>query len=597
VTAETYCKRRLGADEQTALADKVAELSRLYPVAQNAVPYVTTPVFPGGKAVPDGFDLVQATVDHALWFALLAPKPDAGVLDAVRTTLGQSASGGPQYLNVGISPLVTLPAWDEPVGQRSPVPYVWELSTPDATDPRGVACLTTNGVIRLALPGRSAFFAPTNDVRVDVDAGTGDKPPRLDDPVKTARLIAWLRLRPTANLGSLAFTWAGLHCVEIDQHQTAQGLVVGQGNGQPDLTVKLPAGNLEESSFDLRVEEPGQGFLPWQRIDDLAVADFRSPVYELDAEAGTVTFGDGVRGRVPARGARLRVARMRVGGGAAGNVPAGTLTQPQPPVPPAAKLKATQPLPAAGGDDAETVAEAEKRIPALFRHRDRAVTADDYRQLALTTPGARVGRAEVLPGFKPQQRRAEVPGVVSVMVLPARAEVEPPHPRVDRPFIETVYHRLEDRKPLGTELYVIGCEYVAVALGVGLDNPSGSEEVNTAVKTALQQYLAPLPPFGPAGQGWPLGRSVRRRELEVVISRVTGVDGVEGPSLFVKQGDGTWQLVPNPNDNGEIPLQAWQLPELIGVVIGAGAAPTEFKPPAPTNAQDGVAIPVVPEVC
>ncbi len=609
ITAECYSKRKLSGDEQTAMADKIAELSRLYPVSQSAVPYVTTAVFPNGKADPNGYDLVQGSVDQALWFALLAPTPDPDVLDAVTTTLGQASSGGQQYLSVGISPLVGVPSWDDAAGQPVPIPYVWELTTTDSTDSKGVAYLpltvvnddtaglTTDGVIRLALPGKAAFFAPTNNVRADIDAGTGNKPPRLDDPTKTARLIAWLRLRPATDVDSLALTWAGINCVEVDQRQTAKGVVVGQGNGQPDQVMQLPNGQIEAASFQLQVEEGGRGFVNWNQIDDLAVAKTSDEVYELDPEAGTLTFGDGVRGQIPARGARVRVVQMRTGGGAAGNVPANTITQVQPIVQPVAKLKAFQPLPTLGGQDAETLEDAEKRIPALFRHRDRAVTADDYEQLALTTPGVDVGRADVLPGFKPQERRSNVPGVVSVVALPARASIEPPYPRVDRPFNQTVYANLDAKKPLGTELYVIGCEYVQIGVGVGIDNPSGDESVNTAVKTALQSWLFALPPYGPKGQGWPLGQTVRQRELEVVVSRVDGVDGVDGPNLFVQKSDGTWQLVPAANGAVQLALQPWQLPELIGVVVTDGDAPTDFKPPAPSQAQDGLAIPVVPEVC
>ncbi len=609
VTAETYYKRQLTSDEQKSMAPKIAELSRLYPVTQGALPYVTTPIFAGSKAEADGFDLVQASVDQALWFALLAAKPDPGILDGVTTTLGKSSSGGAQILSIGISPQVGMIEWDDAVGENPPIPYIWELSTANPSDPNGVSYipltvvddttggLRTNGIIRLSLPGKQSFFAPSNDVRTDVDAGTGPKPPRLDDPTRSARLIAWLRLRPTSNIESLPLSWAGINAVEIDQRLTARGTVVGQSNGQPDQNISLPNGNIEPSTFQLQIEEAGRGFLAWTLIDDLAVAGPQDSVYELDPEAGTLVFGDGVRGRVPPLGARVRVALMRIGGGLAGNVPAGTLTQPQPTLPPVAKLKAWQPQDATGGDDAETLAEAEKRIPALFRHRDRAVTADDYKQIALTTPGALVGRAEVLPGFKPLERRSSVPGVVSVMVLPTRDTPEAPYPRVDRPFIETIYTNLSARIPLGTELYVIGCEYIPVAIAVGIDNPSGNESVNTAVKLALQNFLFSLAPGGMQGAGWPLGRSVRQRELEVVVSRVDGVDGVDGLNLFQPAADGSWTLVSNAGDNAEIILQAWQLPELIGVIVADGDAPTEFQPTTPTGAQDGLAIPVVPEVC
>ena len=78
-----------------------------------------------------------------------------------------------------------------------------------------------------------------------------------------------------------------------------------------------------------QVEEPGRGYQPWHRVDDLAAisADARvareAAAFELDAEAGTVRFGDGVRGRVPERQMRVRLASGRFGGGRAGNLPAG----------------------------------------------------------------------------------------------------------------------------------------------------------------------------------------------------------------------------------------------------------------------------------
>ena len=119
-----------------------------------------------------------------------------------------------------------------------------------------------------------------------------------------------------------------------------------------------------------------------------------------------------------------------------------------------------QPLATEGGEDAETLARAEQRIPSTLRHRERAVTADDYRRLSLEVPGTDVARVEVMPRFKPRERRFGVPGVVSVMVLPARPFGKAPNPRPDRPFIERVHAHLSVRTPLATELYVIGCEYV-----------------------------------------------------------------------------------------------------------------------------------------
>lgn len=618
VLAEPYCKRPLSPAELSAMRGKIAALAQLYPADEKnrpAVPYLTTPVFPNGQPDPAGFDLISGSVDHTLWFALLAPTEDPVTLPTkiteILATLGQTPDGGPRYLNLGLSPKILLPAFDADLGEPTPIPFICELTTPDPADPASPAYLpltvvadtthglTTDGILRLVLPAKESFFAPTNSVRTDIDAGTGDRPPRLDDLGKSSRLLAWIRLRPTTTVNTLSFAWAGINAVELDQRQTTAGLVVGQGTGQPDQVLQLPSGGIETESFSLQVEEAGRGYQRWRRVDDLALAGLQQAAYQLDPESGIVRFGDGVRGKIPARGARLRVERMRTGGGEAGNLAPGSLTTVQPALPSASPLKARQALPSLGGQDAETLAEAEKRIPALFRHRDRAVTAEDYASLASTTPGVRVGRVEVLPRFKPQQRRTDVPGVVSVMALPWRAGFEPPYPRVDRPFVTTVFNHLSERKPLGTELYVIGCEYVPIALTVGIDNLGGREMVDQAVRDALKRYLHCLAPGGPQGRGWPLGRTVRRRELEVVVSRVEGVDGVYGPVLFTRDAEQRWKPLPaaHGSDDPTLVLRPWQLPELLGVIVVNGPAPLEFRPPASTTASTGLAIPVVPEVC
>ena len=101
------------------------------------------------------------------------------------------------------------------------------------------------------------------------------------------------------------------------------------------------------------------------------------------------------------------------------------------------------------------------------------MTQDDYQRLSLNAPGIDVGRVEVLPRFKPQDRRFDVPGVVSVMALPNAPLAPAPNPRPDRPLIERLYNYLSARTPLATELYVIGCEYVPLGLSVAVSLRDG----------------------------------------------------------------------------------------------------------------------------
>jgi predicted phage baseplate assembly protein len=255
-------------------------------------------------------------------------------------------------------------------------------------------------------------------------------------------------------------------------------------------------------------------------------------------------------------------------------------------------------LPTLGGQAAETLAEAERRIPGWLRHRDRAVTASDYRTVAAETPGVALGRVEVMPQFKPQQRRSGVPGVVSVVVWPQKAVWQPPNPRADQPLREAVRAHLDDRRPLATELYVIGCDYVpmAVSAGVLLRDGAPRDEVLANVRDAVRRFLWPLFPGGAENAGWPLGKTVRQRELEVIVAQVPGVAEVVGVNLFGLV-DRRWQLAPGESGNRAIAIEAWQLPELLAVIADVGEPHDD--PSRLPNPYDGdeIAIPVVPEVC
>ena len=360
---------------------------------------------------------------------------------------------------------------------------------------------------------------------------------------------------------------------------------------------------------------PGFGYQLWTATDDLAVLQGPVPAYVLDPEAGTVSFGNQMQGMIPPLGRRIRVVTMRAGGGSAGNLPAGSLTKIQARDPNGnlvTPITVQQPLATTGGADSETLDSAEQRLPARLRHQERAVTAEDYRSLALEVPGTGVGRVEVLPLFKPQTRATNIPGVVSVMVLPEKDGVQPPCPRADRPLLETVYAYLDSRRPATAEMYVIGTEYVGLGVAVGVDVRAGFGllQIQQQVEQALRRYLWPLAPGGSDNQGWPLGRNVRSLELEVIVSQVAGIVEVNGLSLFlanISTASGTPVVTgytPLPADThgrSELTLQAWQLPELLQVLVAAGpdgsntAAPPTLTPPAP--ADNTVAVPVVPKVC
>lgn len=666
LTAAAYYKRRAAAGE---VANEVLNALSEFHAEGNAVEgYTTTPLFPDGRPAPDGFDVFADTADRSLWLALLAPKApsppeQADWNDDARATFGD----GRRLLNIGFVP--ALPTTDPlaPVSARAAVPHVWEITAKTTAQPIDenhpwrpeyvaldriadtTAGLTRAGILRLALPRGAIVHAPENDVRADPDAGVGPRPPRLDDAALASRLIAWLRLRAepvppdslpapqfmtgqgaeslqssqtgavatTREMEHLRIVWTGVNAVEAEQLITHTNRIVGESTGAADQEFSLPAADIEPETLRLEIEE-ATGWVQWQRIDDLgaldrdAAASRDARFFELDAAGGTVRFGDGIRGQIPPAGRRIRAALLRSGGGAAGNLPAGTLKAitafTLSNIPAGRFLTVTQPLALTSGAEAETLAEAEKRIPARLRHRERAVTADDYRVLARETPGVFVGRVEMLPRFKPQQRHDDIPGVVTVMALPLRPIAPAPNPRADRPFLEAVHAWLDARRPLGTELYVIGCEYVPVAVSVAVTVAEDAQRDTTlqAIKEALIRVLWPLPGGGFDKQkGWPLGRELSNRELAVEVARVAGVSEVAGLNLFQKKNNlNVWEPLGDARDGREqnLRLERWQLPELLAVVAIVGdSAPLSVAESTGGDGTGGgpvpIAVPVVPGIC
>ena len=617
VEGRCYIKRKPTGEEQAALSHLLPDLRDLYGIAGSPAGYVTTPLFLDGAAAA-GRDVIAESRDGCLWIAVLAAKPDALLVNAVREELGGGSSNRRRVLNVGVAPAITMPEAFEDIGIRARIPHVWEVATGGDSGTGddyltldvlfdGTAGLTRTGVVRLLLPGKDDMGVPTNDVLVQHLAGVGERPPRIDDPETAARLVTWLRMRPVAATAgrpaslpaSLKITWAGVNAVAIEQRRTLGRQTIGQGTGASDLELKLGAESIEPATLQIEVEEE-EGLRTWRQVPDTAAAGRDDRVYSVDSEAGMVRFGDGVRGMVPGAGRMVQVARMRAGGGAAGNLPPGTIkTIPVPSGAP--RLRVTQPVATTGGADAESLAEAEARIPAMIRHGGRAVTAADYKELALRTPGVALGRVEVLERFKPHQHRDGVPGVVSVMVMPARVGTTLPAPRPDRPTLETVHAWVDERRPLSTELYVIGTDYVpiGVSAAVELVDSTQREAVLNAVSEAIRLHLWALPPGGPDGQGWPLGRPVDDRLIETVIGRVPGVRAVAPVRLFSRRaGERRWRMVrEDASGRARLPLLRWQMPELLMLAVAEGDTSSTTLPPSRAAGEADVAVPVVPEKC
>lgn len=271
----------------------------------------------------------------------------------------------------------------------------------------------------------------------------------------------------------------------------------------------------------------------WTETTDFYASGPRDRHFLLDHASGTVTFGDGVNGMIPPSGAgNIRLTAYRTGVGAAGDTPAGSVTQMKTTLPSVSGV--FNPTAAAGGAAAESLDNLKLRAPKSVRHGGRCVTRSDFEDLALetSTEVARTLCAPLRDLAADPDGVSVTAGVVSVIIAPLSAEARPT-PSAE--LVDLVRASLAAAALPTVRIVVVGPEFVSVDLRIeiALARSDLAASVESAARTALLAFLHPLT-GGAEGRGWAFGRSPHRSDLFRVLSGIPGVDHVR--SLIVTQG-------------------------------------------------------------
>jgi len=338
-----------------------------------------------------------------------------------------------------------------------------------------------------------------------------------------------------------------LDTVEAYHHTTVSDEVLGSSDGTPNQAFRFVQGPLlSGQSIRVREKEAPEGselaalgedavepagrsghWVRWCEVDSFYESDTRARHYIIDRVEGVLRFGDGRKGLIPAAGSsNIVAAHYRVGGGTRGNVTRGTVIALRKSV---AHIEAvTNPFPAAGGSDQESVEEAKARGPHVIKSRDRAVTGSDFEWLAMQASNG-IARARCLNTIGRE-------GEVSLVVVPKQDER-----RLDlsqklvpsTELLRRVKHFLDGRRLLTTMVHVVRPRYVEVSLEVWIIRATSGEfdRMKAGVSERLRRFLHPLV-GGRDGAGWDFGRNVLKLDLHHVVEDVDGVDVVDRVKLF-----------------------------------------------------------------
>ena len=304
-----------------------------------------------------------------------------------------------------------------------------------------------------------------------------------------------------------------------------------QSDGSANLKIEM------KESMVLRSKETTENMLKvwvdgteWAYKEDLDGSGSGDPHFTADLGNGTITFGDGIHGKIPSK--RILV-KYRSGVGSQGNMGPGTINQIRDKCL-ASKVTVCNKKAAYGGKDAETLESAIGRARKDMREVTRAVTSADYEYLAMSCPDVRLARVKALSMYHPSHDD-QVPTVVSIIIVPESKSTDSlTLAAPTQEVISLVRKHLEKYRLMGTELFVLPPDYVHVKVvtDVAKDPRYLDDSIISAVQKALAGFLKPIKCGGPDREGWPFGRPVYLSEVMQVIDKVEGVDHVNSCKLF-----------------------------------------------------------------
>jgi hypothetical protein len=486
-----------------------------------------------------------AEVNIVLWLKEVVPTT-ASPFDATPNTafallfdLRTSTTLQPQWLRQAthdVAPPAPLTWWYRSGAKQSFAPF--------AQVQDGTGGLRRSGLVRLTLPSDWQPDGPAQDglipytLRIQVDKATFTAPPRVERIIPNVVIARHLY---QTREHSLELTWLPLPGNHIDLGE------LPKDEAEKDCPPLAAGMNLQ-----LLERSPGLPELPpaWQEWTVVADLDFSGPGDRhviVDRAQCLVRFGNGLTGRIPML-ARLTAERAAngkvqyfVGGGSGGNLGDNLCWESVIDEALTARsaidevLTAHNVVPADGGKEPETIAEARERAASVLKQRSRAITREDYEALVLTTPGVAMKRAHVAVGFHPDHPCTKVPGAVTVFVVP-----DAPRETVDEAWVESAFvaapvadpgalnavgAQLETARLIASEVFVRNPRYRPVALTLTVEgDPADPMTMRERLKAHLQDFLDPLT-GSDTRQGWPFGEPLRPSVLLRESQRALGDAG------------------------------------------------------------------------
>lgn len=277
--------------------------------------------------------------------------------------------------------------------------------------------------------------------------------------------------------------------------------------------------------------EVEQVWVRWKSVELFYQSRPTDRHYMIDRANGVIMFGDGFRGKEISREKKHAVkVNYKIVAGSKGNVPKGEIKNLQQMF--AFVRSVYNPVPASGGCDLEPMEDTIRRGPMVLRHRNRAVTTEDFEWLAKQA-NANIAKVRCLPHMNANFEKSV--GTMTVVVLPKGGYHDPAYfVELKRQVEQYLMERALNLIMFPHQLQVVLPVFLEISVYAELvvDGMENAVRIEAEAQEKLQRFLDPIK-GNFDGNGWEIGEIVHATVFYSLLKSIRSVSHVEKLSMTV----------------------------------------------------------------
>ncbi len=197
----------------------------------------------------------------------------------------------------------------------------------------------------------------------------------------------------------------------------------------------------------------------WDYCEDISSRGYDSRCFGYDREDGCIYFGDSINGIQPQQGLNVMITTVKTSKYEGGNVLKGTINS----IEDGYAYEITNLENATGGNSRKNSTELEKEIEGKINAVTRAVTAEDYKNIVMNTPGLMIDSMNVI-SIKDYCDSYNEPYYSNTVIIAVKPKFGGERPILSESYKKNIASNLNKYRLLTTEIKVIPARYVGVSV-------------------------------------------------------------------------------------------------------------------------------------